>query len=68
MGDPFFYDSIFSPGGKEAAGPTPPWGVVTMFTAFAELEYDYLVENESQSLQVHFLVVQIFLFSLELVA
>ncbi len=53
VGDPFFYDSIFSPGGKEAAGPMPPWGVVTMFTAFAELEYDYLVEHESRSLKVN---------------
>lgn len=44
-GDPFFYDSIFSPGGMEAGGPTPPWGVVTMFTAFAELEYERILED-----------------------
>jgi len=35
--DPFFYDSMWNPGGKEVGAPAPPWGVATMFTAWAEL-------------------------------
>lgn len=35
--DPFFYDSIYSPGGREVGAASPPWGVTTMFTAWAEL-------------------------------
>jgi len=35
--DPFFYDSIYSPGGREVGEASPPWGVVTMFTAWAEI-------------------------------
>ena len=35
--DPFFYDSIYSPGGREVGAAAPPWGVTTMFTAWAEL-------------------------------
>lgn len=50
-GDPFFYDSIFSPGGQEAGGPTPPWGVVTMFTAFAELEFERILEEEKNQVR-----------------
>jgi len=49
VGDPFFYDSIFSPGGMEAGGPTPPWGVVTMFTAFAELELECILKEGSSA-------------------
>lgn len=35
--DPFFYDSKYNPGGREVGAPSPPWGVCTMFTAWAEL-------------------------------
>ena len=35
--DPFFYDSIYSPGGREVGAAAPPWGVTTMFTAWAEV-------------------------------
>eukprot|EP00727_Mastigamoeba_balamuthi_P002623 m51a1_g12358 putative carbohydrate-binding family 6 protein (715) ;mRNA; f:561507-564478 len=35
--DPFFYDGIYSPGGMEVGAASPPWGVVTMFTAWAEM-------------------------------
>jgi len=35
--DPFFYDSLYNPGGREVGEAAPPWGVVTMFTAWAEI-------------------------------
>jgi len=35
--DPFFYDSLYNPGGREVGEASPPWGVVTMFTAWAEV-------------------------------
>lgn len=36
--DPFFFASKFNPGGKEVGEASPPWGVTTMFTAWAELK------------------------------
>lgn len=61
VGDPFFYDSIFSPGGKEAGGPTPPWGVVTMFTAFAELEFERILAeaDKVRTNRYHFFPVKV---------
>eukprot|EP01102_Stenamoeba_stenopodia_P021060 TRINITY_DN8392_c0_g1_i2.p1 TRINITY_DN8392_c0_g1~~TRINITY_DN8392_c0_g1_i2.p1 ORF type:complete len:719 (-),score=147.49 TRINITY_DN8392_c0_g1_i2:89-2245(-) len=43
-GDIFFYSSIYNPGGQEVGAPTPPWGLVTMMTAWSELTLkgDYL--------------------------
>eukprot|EP01027_Heterolobosea_sp_BB2_P000797 GEZU01001185.1.p1 GENE.GEZU01001185.1~~GEZU01001185.1.p1 ORF type:complete len:294 (-),score=62.47 GEZU01001185.1:114-995(-) len=35
-GDPFFFDSLYNPGGQEVGAASPPWGVVTMMTAWAE--------------------------------
>lgn len=43
--DPYFYDSIYSPGGKEVGEPAPPWGVVTMFTAWAELRQNIDIKH-----------------------
>jgi len=42
--DPFFYDSLYNPGGREVGEPSPPWGVVTMFTTWAEINA-YSLEN-----------------------
>eukprot|EP00762_Andalucia_godoyi_P002068 ANDGO_02648.mRNA.1 hypothetical protein len=37
VGDGFFFDSKWDPCGSEVGQASPPWGVTTMFTAFAEL-------------------------------
>eukprot|EP00792_Barthelona_sp_PAP020_P003730 TRINITY_DN1604_c0_g1_i1.p1 TRINITY_DN1604_c0_g1~~TRINITY_DN1604_c0_g1_i1.p1 ORF type:complete len:701 (+),score=184.71 TRINITY_DN1604_c0_g1_i1:30-2105(+) len=34
--DHYFFDGIYSPGHKEVSSVSPPWGVTTMFTAWAE--------------------------------
>eukprot|EP01100_Stratorugosa_tubuloviscum_P010910 TRINITY_DN475_c0_g3_i1.p1 TRINITY_DN475_c0_g3~~TRINITY_DN475_c0_g3_i1.p1 ORF type:complete len:696 (-),score=313.92 TRINITY_DN475_c0_g3_i1:94-2157(-) len=44
-GDPFFYDSIYNPGGQEVGAPTPPWGVTTMFLSWAEIQYKISIDQ-----------------------
>ena len=39
LGDLFFFKSKFNPCGQEVGADTPPWGVTTMFQAFAELTW-----------------------------
>ncbi|ELP84758.1 hypothetical protein EIN_174630 [Entamoeba invadens IP1] len=38
--DPYFFESKFNPAGKEVGEASPPWGVTTMFMAWAELLID----------------------------
>jgi len=52
-GDVFFYTGIYSPGGEEVYAATPPWGVVTMFTAWSELTYGYDVSNRVEWMLEH---------------
>jgi hypothetical protein len=52
--DPFFYDSIYNPAkGPEVGAPSPPWGVVTMFVAWAELQHGIDISKRLQWMYDH---------------
>jgi hypothetical protein len=44
-GDAFFYDGKWDPCGEEVSAASPPWGVTTMFTAFAELSLNLPINS-----------------------
>lgn len=45
-GDPYFYDSAWNPAGAAETGSAmPPWGVATMFTAWAEYAAEAMISE-----------------------